>query len=422
MIFYCLAIFAGLIIIRLMMIDVIRSPFALPPTPTRSAQSYIQEGAAFFDAGNLKDAVTAYQNAANVDPQNPANWVELARMQTYSTTLILSKEDQIARLTEAQESVKKALKLDQEYGMTWAIQALVLDWSADPNLVDAETRQKYLDEAHQASIKALQLLPNDPIALAFQAEVLVDQSNWAQALDVGARAVQLAPDNLDVHRAYAYVLESNGLYNQAVEEYKIAIGINSNLPFLHLRLGANYRKIGQTTTDPNLSKEMINKAIEEFSRAAFLNSKDPGPYLSIANTYVYLGEFFIAERNATKALSLDRTNPFIYGRLGAIYYQAKNYESAMKVLKCAVRGCSALENEEEGVDIKGVTLAADTADFYYIYGSVLAFYGNEDDNCGQAAAIFTELRASPVINPDIEGIIQEGERICASFSRSTPTP
>jgi tetratricopeptide (TPR) repeat protein len=307
--------------------------------------------------------------------------------------------------------------------MTWAVQALVLDWSADPNLVaDEATGQEYLNLAYQASIKALQLLPDDPIALAFQAEVLVDQSNWAQAMDVGARAAQLAPDNLDVHRAYAYVLESSGFYEQAVEEYTTAIRINPNLPFLHLRLGANYRKISESVTDLDLGKQMIKNAIEEFSRAAALNPNDPVPYLSIANTYVHTGDFFAAELNARKALSLDRTNALIYGRLGAIYYQAKNYETTIKVLKCAVRGCRALENEEEGVDVTGVSLVANTADFYYIYGSVLAFYGNEDDNCGQAAAIFAELRASPIINADIEGIIREGERICASFSSKTQTP
>jgi len=47
------------------------------------------------------------------------------------------------------------------------------------------------------------------LALAFRAEVLVDQSNWATAMDAGAQAVSSARTIMDVHRAYAYVLESN---------------------------------------------------------------------------------------------------------------------------------------------------------------------------------------------------------------------
>ena len=48
---------------------------------------------------------------------------------------------------------------------------------------------------------------------------------------------------MDVHRVYAYVLESFGQYNQAIQEYDIAISITPNLTFLHLRAGANYRRL-----------------------------------------------------------------------------------------------------------------------------------------------------------------------------------
>jgi hypothetical protein len=52
----------------------------------------------------------------------------------------------------------------------------------------------------------------------------------------------------------------------------------------------------------------------------------------------------------------------------------------------------------------------------------LAFYGNEAGKCTQARSIFSQLRASPWDDSTVEGIIQEGERICAKFERPTPTP
>jgi tetratricopeptide (TPR) repeat protein len=183
-----------------------------------------------------------------------------------------------------------------------------------------------------------------------------------------------------------------------------------------MSLGANYRRIGETATDTATRDYMIAKALESFTRAADLNPSDPNPYLSIARTYSNQGEFFAAERNAQKALSLDNTNPFIYGRLGVIYYFAKNYETAIKTLHCAVRGCTAEENEAEGVDVSPLTLTAGTIDMFYIYGSVLAFYGkDEPGNCTEAASIFAQLRASPYIDDTVESIIREGEVICASF-------
>jgi tetratricopeptide (TPR) repeat protein len=432
---YVAAILIGLGIFKLLDLGYIRSPFAPPPTPTRMALSYAEEGKAFFDAGILEKAIAAYQKAVAVDPANHQLQAELARIQTYSSELMLSSEKKKQRLEEALASANASLGIvsggkgptptpqNDEFALGHAIKTLVLDWYANPEWMDAETREKTLNQAYQESAKALLLDPANVLALAFRAEVLVDQSNWSAALDAGAQAAQLGPDVMDVHRAYAYVLESNGYYSRAVEEYLRAIDLNTNLPFLYIRLGANYRKLGESATDAATRDAMIDKALEAFARASELNPSDPLPYLSIAQTYSNQGDFFAAERNAEKALTLDKYNPLLYGRLGVIYYKAKNYETAITVLRCAVRGCPAAENEIGKVDlVETLPLAANSVDVYYIYGSVLSFYGDEDGNCEEAAKIFAQLRASPYMDDIIEGIIQEGEVICAAYSRRTPTP
>jgi tetratricopeptide (TPR) repeat protein len=418
---YVALILLGLGFYKLMDLHYIRSPFAALPTPTRSAASWVMQGQAFFDAGNLEKSILAYQSAVGVDPKNAQLWAELARIQTYSSALLLSPKNQ-DRMKQAQDSINKALGIDKEYAQAYAIQTLVLDWTASLTSMDDATRQKNLGDAYLASAAALIRDPNNPYALAFRAEVLADQGNWSTALDVGAQAANQGPKIMDVHRAYAYVLESNADYTGAVIEYQKAIGINPNLPFLHMSLGVNYRKLGETGIGTPASQNMIDLALSEFTIAANLNPTDPGPYLSIAQTQANQGNFFDAERNARKALKLDKTNTIIYGKLGVIYYHAKNYENAIKVLKCAVLGCLAAENEEQGIDIAGTQLSAATLDFYYTYGSVLAFYGNAPGNCTKARTIFSQLRASPWDDPTVEGIIREGERICANFERPTPTP
>jgi tetratricopeptide (TPR) repeat protein len=418
---YAAVILFCLGILKLMDLGFIRSPFAPPPTPTRMAMSYAEEGKAFFDAGILEKAITAYQKATGVDPMNPKLWTELARIQTYSSELMLSTAKKKERLEQAVESITKALDINKDFAPGWAVKTLVLDWYANSEWMDADLREKTLIEAVQASAHALNLDPGNALALAFKAEVLVDQNNWSAALDAGAQAAQLGPEFMDVHRAYAYVLESNGYYTRAIEEYLEAIRLNTNLPFLYIRLGANYRKLGETATDAATRDLMIEKALEAFARAADLNPSDPIPYLSIAQTYANQGEFFIAEENAKKALSLDNTNPYLYGRLGVIYYKAKNYETAILVLRCAVRGCLAADNEEQEVDVSPAPLDGRMVDVYYIYGSVLAFYGKDKPaNCTEAASIYADLRASPYYDETVEGIIHEGETICASYTR-TPT-
>jgi tetratricopeptide (TPR) repeat protein len=399
-------------------------PFMAPTfTPTRSAQSFLLEGQSFFASGQLDKAIEAYRQATTVDPKDAASWVALSRIETYSSAVMLSSKNKKDRLDKAVADVNTALSLDANDGLAHAVYALALDWSADPNIYpSADDRTKLLNQAYQQAIIALQLSPNDPLASAYLAEVLVDQSNVSEALDTAARAVQLGPDEMDTHRVYGYVYENNAMYSQAIEQYILAIKINPNLPFLHMRLGAQYRHLGelfQIKGDRQQSQEMIALALQEFDRASLLNKEDPLPFLSIANTYANQGEFFIAEINARKALSLDPTNPLEYGQLGTIYYKAKNYETAIIVLQCAVEGCSAKENEEQGVDVQGTALVTGTLAYYYTYGSVLAFYAR----CDKAATIFTELRASPLHDQTVEEIILEGERICAhAATTATTTP
>ena len=245
------------------------------PTPTRPAASHLAEGQAFFDAGQLDEAILAYQRALALDPGNAELWIELARIQTYSSDLVTTDADRSARLGDAQQSIARALELAPENPTAYAIKALVLDWSADPGLVGVERSSALLNEAAQSAVKALQLEPNNPLALAFMAEVLADQLNWSQALDVGEQAVGLAPQVMDVHRAYAKVLESSGDYTGAIESYQRAIALNPNLPFLYLSMGANYRYRRKPPDDPNAAQRDIDLALEAYSMAARAQPEEP---------------------------------------------------------------------------------------------------------------------------------------------------
>ena len=52
-----------------------------------------------FDAGNLNAAIAAYQQATQVDPSDALVWAELARIQTYSSSLLSNDSDRLSRLT-----------------------------------------------------------------------------------------------------------------------------------------------------------------------------------------------------------------------------------------------------------------------------------------------------------------------------------
>jgi len=414
-------------------------PLFLPtPTPTRYADSYAMEGEAQFTAGDMDAAIVAYQEAVRVDPNNAEVWAKLARIQTYSSALLTTDDAQRTRLAEALESAEKAVELAPDDSFAHAIYAFVLDWNANSILVDEDQVQRYLLQAEQEANRALLLDSTNTLALAFYAEILVDQQKWTQAEINITQALERDPTLMDVHRVYAYVLESFGQYNQAIQEYDTAISITPNLTFLHLRAGANYRRLAFASPNEETATQLYEKSLEYFAQAASINEQlgveDPIPYLSISKTYSQMGEFFIAARNVQRALEFQPDNADVYGQLGIIYFKSRNYEGSIPALKCAIRGCTPEEScdgrggcgpNDTPAEVTGLALSPSTVVYYYTYGSVLAALSRPQDNkCPEAVEVLTEVKVAFGSDPDIAGIISAGEAICSSLgdtASSIPT-
>jgi tetratricopeptide (TPR) repeat protein len=404
-------------------------PLFLPtPTPTRTVNSYIMEGEAQFLAGSLEGAIEAYQKAVAAEPDNAHAWAELARIQTYSSSLLSTDENRFDRLTQALESIEQATTIDPDNAEVQAVRSFVLDWYAASPLVPPNDVQSALNDAEAAAIRALQIDNENALALAFLAEILVDQQKWAQAEETIEQAVAIEPDSMDVQRVYGYVLESLGQYRLAIEKYQEAVNIHPNLTFLYIFIGRNFRSL-----------DVHNRALEEFEKAAQINEQlgvqDPVPYVEIAKTYSRDGEFFAAALNAEKAIRLNPYNPNTYGQLGIIYTKARNFEGAQPAFKCAVRGCSAEENQVAieltgtGVDVHGMPLTSGTVAFYYAqYGSVLAALSRPNQNfCPEALQVLSEVRANYPEDPTFNQIIDENIAICALVDQriapqATPSP
>jgi tetratricopeptide (TPR) repeat protein len=335
--------------------------------------------------------------------------------------------ERLQRLQAALESVEQGIELAPDDSTVSAIHAFVLDWNASSNLISADESEAYLARAETAANRAYLLDPENAMALAFYAEVLLDQQKWDQAKQYATQAVELAPDLMDTHRVLATVLEAWGYYRDAIDEYIQASQITPNLTFLYLRIGLGYRQL-----------QVYNTALEYFEKAATINQtlgiKDPLPYIAIAKTYAQQGEFFIASRNAEKALSFDAANADTYGQLGMIYVQARNYETALPALRCAVDGCTSEENETAQLFVENGTLLESTAvqplpltnlnvAYYYVrYGSVLAYLSSpENGYCTHSLELMTQLRLTYPEDALLMQNVEDNEATCHSLM-STPSP
>jgi tetratricopeptide (TPR) repeat protein len=411
----------------------IKPLFHPTPTPTRAAQSYLLEAEAYFAVGKIddpqtdEDAIDTYRLALQIDPENPEAWSQLARMLTYSSNLITTREQRIQRLQEAHQAIDQAKELAPEDSQVLAIRSFVLNWNSY-YAPDERSRQRLQTEAIEDAYAAITYDPDNALAMAFYAEIQLDQQKWSEAERYANQAAARDPNSLDTRRVYGKVLEHLGEYEKAIEEYKAAAVINPNLTFLYLQIGVNYRYLGMRFNLPI----RYEQALEYFDRAAKINQqngiRDPLPYIAIAKTYTQMGEFFIAARNAERALSLNPTDANTYGQLGIIYFKSRNYESSLPALQCAVMSCSALDNlvlerlaaenpnwEVEIVGVQGLPLESAEIAFYYAeYAQVLAYLSRPRENyCSQAYPILEMLRNSPYGRDEvITQIVNGSESIC----------
>lgn len=400
-------------------------PLFMPtPTPTRTTHSFVIEGQTHFEAGNLDAAIESFQKATALDPEDPELFIDLARIQTYSSSLLTTDAERSQRLAEALDSIDRAKELASDSSEVLAMRSFVLDWNANPLLVDEDTAEELLNEAEAEAVLALQYDNTNTLALAYYAEILVDQARFAQAQQYIQQAIDSDPTLMDVHRIMGYTYETLGEYNLAIQEYKKAVEIMPNLTFIYLSIGRIYRHL-----------RLYDQALDYFSTAVNLNEqlgiKDPIPYLAIANTYAQDGEFFIAALNVQQALTFTPANPDVYGQLGVVYHKSRNYEGAIPALECALDGCDAEQSCEVRqcdpevdpmVSIEGLPLTGSTVVYYFTYGSVLSGLHREgDDKCIRAMEVFDQLRAAYPEDETIMSIVRAGEEIC-TYVEPTATP
>lgn len=420
---------------------IIRNPFSPTPTATRTINSLALEGEAQFQAGDMNKAIAAYQNATEQGSAGDAQvWTELARIQAYSSRLLSNDTDRLTRLTEALQSANQAVTLAPDDSNVYAIRSFVLDWNADPALdplrTDGKTAADFIFEAEQDAVQALHLDNENPLALAYYAEILIDEQKWDQASLYITPALQYGPNIMDVHRVYGYFLESTANYNQAIQEYQKALEISPNLTFLYITIGLNYRTLAFRSTIPAEQTDLYNSARANFAKAIAINDQlginDPTPYLAIAKSYAQQGQFFAAALNAQKAISVDPSNADLYGQLGDIYKRGRNFETSIIALRCAVEGCDAATSCQAvlgggscvGAEVKPLTLNPNSATYYLDLGSVLsAFAPNKPEYCPEVYTLLNQLKAAYPDNTIITRNSDVGLAICDEVTGSmTSTP
>jgi tetratricopeptide (TPR) repeat protein len=370
-----------------------QTPFLPTLTATRDPESYAVEAAKLFDQGKLIPSIDTYREAIRINPEDPALYLALARVQIFAgqydealtdaeDSLLLNNNNSMAYAvrgwaltykqawTDADESLKSALRLDQTNGLAHAYNAFLYG-------------KMYENDAGPYP---------DPIQTA------IDESNTA---------ISLAPNSLEARwaRAYILALTSGDNLELAVEQYQLAIKINPNIAQIHLELGVTYRLLG-----------VIDKALEEYTLANTFNPSDYWPELYSSRADVAIGEYDKALQWAEKAVQDAPDNPELIGNWGYMLFKKDQYADANEKFALALDGGTTAD----GLTIQPLSPNAKdswVSKYYYAYAISLADVGR----CAEVGPLTQKLMSFFSSDPYAEINAQIALDTCTE-SLLTPSP
>jgi len=165
--------------------------------------------------------------------------------------------------------------------------------------------------------------------------------------------IKEAPKDANSYDLYAYFLESEGRYTEALENYKKAYQLDPDNSGIAFRLGNTYFELGRYreaveffkkakgtfSEDVEIIKKLAEsyselgehkKAIEEYESIIKIIPQHVSSRIQIGNAYVKLGQYRTAERYYKEALEIEPNNL-------SVYYQLINLELIRKNLVAVKR-------------------------------------------------------------------------------------
>ncbi len=213
-------------------------------------------------------------------------------------------------------------------------QALALD----PNYADAYAglaelyflrQYKLSGDAHEwgpraieAARKALEL--DETCARAYFSLGLIKQSpehDWQGAESAFRRAVELAPQDAEVHREYAYLLGRMGRHEEALHEAKRAEELDP-LAFRNFVLAQIYLALGHP-----------EQAISQSKKTIRLYPERPQGYVFLGEAYSQKRMFKEAIRWTEKAVQLDPDASWPKACLGYLYAVSGRENKALEIVR-----------------------------------------------------------------------------------------
>lgn len=153
---------------------------------------------------------------------------------------------------------------------------------------------------------------------------IVRNIDWKNQDNLWLAAAKTSPNSPQNHNNLGDLYARRGNLDLAIEEFTIAIRLNSRYADAYHNLANIYQQKGDW-----------GQALENYKKAAEINPNIWQTHHNLAVIYFETGEFEKAKESALRVLEINPDSPYIYRNIGLIYLQLNQPQEAKKYLELA---------------------------------------------------------------------------------------
>jgi serine/threonine protein kinase/tetratricopeptide (TPR) repeat protein len=259
-------------------------------------------------AGNLDQAITAFNEATKTDPQFAIAFAGLG--EAYLVKYLNSKDSHW--LDEASANCTQALKLNDQLAPVHVTIGRIDDAGGEHDL------------ALQEFQRALALEPHNADALFGIAQVYENQGRIKDAEDMFHRAAALRPDYWDGHNKLGLFYFRQKRFGEAIAEFDKVIALTPDNVAGYINEAVTYNKSGQ----PDKGAEALQKALKLSPTYAI--------YANLGQVYYRTGKYDLAAQNTEQALKLNEKDYRLWVNLAAAYRWMNQDSAALNAYRRAL--------------------------------------------------------------------------------------
>ena len=169
----------------------------------KTKEEWLKEGKALSNRKQFEEALSAYEQAIQLDPTNSATF-------GYKSYVL----NRLKRYLEALEAAERAIQLDPTNSAAFGYKSYALE-KLEQDL-----------EALEAAERAIQLDPTNSTAFECKSMALIGLERYLEALDAVEQAIQYSPNSISAFGCKSYALNRLKRYLEALEAAERAIQLD----------------------------------------------------------------------------------------------------------------------------------------------------------------------------------------------------